>query len=71
MRADPDPVEVVAFGYGQGAVVGTDSRNPVVADFLEAEGGVGRVFLEALEVATGGLLDRFGQGSEVLPKLGV
>lgn len=70
MRTDPDPVEVIAFSYGQGAVVGTDSRNPVVADLLEAEGGVGRVFLKALEVATGDLLDRFGQGGEVFPKLG-
>ncbi len=69
MRADPDPVEVVAFGYGQCAVVRPDSRDPVITDFLEAEGGVGRVFLEALEVAAGGLLYRFGQGGEVFPKL--
>ena len=70
MRPDPDPIEVVAFGYGQSAVIGADSRDPVVTDFLEAEGGVGRVFLEALEVAAGGLLYRFGQGGEVSQKLG-
>ena len=70
MRSDPDPVKAVAFGYGQGAVVGADSHDPVVTDFLEAKGRVSRVFLEALEVASGGLLYWFGQISEVFPELG-
>ncbi len=70
MGANPDPKQVSPFGHCKGTVIGSDSRYPVVADFLESEGRVGRVFLEALKVAAGDLLNRFGQGGKVFPKLG-
>ena len=68
MGANPDPKQVGPFGHRKGAVIRSDSRYPVVADFLESEGRVGRVFLEALKVAAGDLLNRFGQGGKVFPK---
>jgi hypothetical protein len=47
MAANPEPDEAVCRFDREGAVVSADASRPEPADFLEVEGGMSRILLQA------------------------
>ena len=68
MRADPDPNKVRTILHGEGVVIDSDPRGPIVPDFLKMQGGVRWVLSQQVEILVGHSLDGFRQARKRGPE---
>ena len=57
MGANPDPKKTAVNRRGDCAVIGTNTRRPDFADFLESQRGMRKICLQQLKILVGEILN--------------